>query len=220
MRGSHSRPAPARRAACRRRLHRSRAAARGRGVRARPRRRGAAGCARVRDVGAQPASRRRALERPGAEIPGTHPTHAALPRGPARGADAAGAAGLAPRLCRPGAHDAGAEGVGRRHATRRPARRACPKSSRRGLGPRSIWGETGTGAEAMKFGYTIVYVDEVEATIAFYEKAFGLKRGMVAGGEFGELATGDTKLGFAAKKMLHGTGVFGSPDRKVLGGAL
>ncbi len=25
----------------------------------------------------------------------------------------------------------------------------------------------------MKFGYTIVYVDDVEATIAFYEKAFG-----------------------------------------------
>ena len=69
----------------------------------------------------------------------------------------------------------------------------------------------------MKFGYTIVYVDEVEATIAFYEKAFGLKRGMVAGGEFGELATGETKLGFAAKKMLHGPGVFASPDGKVLG---
>jgi lactoylglutathione lyase len=69
----------------------------------------------------------------------------------------------------------------------------------------------------MKFGYTIIYVDEVEATIAFYEKAFGLKRGMVAGDEFGELATGETKLGFAAKKMLHGPGHFASPDGKVLG---
>ena len=69
----------------------------------------------------------------------------------------------------------------------------------------------------MKFGYTIVYVDAVEATIAFYEKAFGLKRGMVAGDEFGELATGDTKLGFAAKKMLHGPGIFATPDGKVLG---
>jgi lactoylglutathione lyase len=53
----------------------------------------------------------------------------------------------------------------------------------------------------MKFGYTIVYVDQVEATIAFYEKAFGLTRDMVAGEEFGQLKTGDTKLGFAAKKM-------------------
>jgi uncharacterized glyoxalase superfamily protein PhnB len=69
----------------------------------------------------------------------------------------------------------------------------------------------------MKFGYTIIYVDEVEATIAFYETAFGLKRGMVAGGEYGELATGETKLAFAAKKMLHGPGQFASPDGKVLG---
>ena len=69
----------------------------------------------------------------------------------------------------------------------------------------------------MKFGYTIIYVDEVEATIAFYEKAFGVKRNMVVEGEFGELATGETKLGFAAKKMLHGDGQFASPDGKVLG---
>lgn len=69
----------------------------------------------------------------------------------------------------------------------------------------------------MKFGYTIVYVDGVEATIAFYEKAFGLKRDMVAGEEFGQLATGETKLAFAAKKMLHGPGLFASPEGKVLG---
>ena len=68
----------------------------------------------------------------------------------------------------------------------------------------------------MKFGYTIVYVYNVEATIAFYEKAFGLKREMVAGEDFGQLATGDTKLAFAAKKMLHGPGVFATPSDKVL----
>ncbi len=69
----------------------------------------------------------------------------------------------------------------------------------------------------MKFGYTVIYVDDVAATIAFYEKAFGQKRGMVAGDEFGELATGETKLSFAAKKMLHGPGQFASPEGKVLG---
>jgi uncharacterized glyoxalase superfamily protein PhnB len=69
----------------------------------------------------------------------------------------------------------------------------------------------------MRFGYTIVYVDDVEATIAFYEKAFGQQRNMVAGDEFGELKTGETKLGFAAKKMLHGDGQFASPEGKVLG---
>ena len=50
----------------------------------------------------------------------------------------------------------------------------------------------------MKFGYAIQYVDDVERTIAFYERAFGLERGMVQP-EYGELATGDTKLAFAAK---------------------
>jgi lactoylglutathione lyase len=51
----------------------------------------------------------------------------------------------------------------------------------------------------MKFGYTIFYVDDVEATVAFYERAFGLKRKMVQPDEFGELDTGSTKLAFAAK---------------------
>ena len=68
----------------------------------------------------------------------------------------------------------------------------------------------------MKFAYTIVYVDDVEATIAFYEQAFGQRRGMVAGNEYGELTTGETKLAFAAKKMLHGPGQFASPEGKVL----
>src|SRR5690349_15886080 len=51
----------------------------------------------------------------------------------------------------------------------------------------------------MKFGYTILYVDDVEATVAFYESAFGLKRTMVVPDEFGELDTGATKLSFAAR---------------------
>jgi len=51
----------------------------------------------------------------------------------------------------------------------------------------------------MKFGWAIYYVDDVEQTVAFYERAFGLKRKMVQPGEFGELDTGSTKLSFAAK---------------------
>src|SRR5688572_3604858 len=69
----------------------------------------------------------------------------------------------------------------------------------------------------MKFGYTVIYVDDVAATIAFYEEAFGQKRGMVAGDEFGELATGETRLAFAAKKMIHEPAQFAHPDAKVLG---
>ena len=39
----------------------------------------------------------------------------------------------------------------------------------------------------MQFGYAIAYVPDVEATIAFWERAFGLKRRMVVeGGEYGE----------------------------------
>jgi catechol 2,3-dioxygenase-like lactoylglutathione lyase family enzyme len=54
----------------------------------------------------------------------------------------------------------------------------------------------------MKFGYTIMYVPDVERALAFYEQAFGLARKMVApGGEYGELNTGETTLGFAANSM-------------------
>lgn len=68
----------------------------------------------------------------------------------------------------------------------------------------------------MKFGYTIFYVDSVEASIAFYEKAFGLKREMVAGEEFGQLATGETKLAFAARKILSVPATFAGPGDKPL----
>jgi lactoylglutathione lyase len=68
----------------------------------------------------------------------------------------------------------------------------------------------------MKFGYTILYVDSVEGTIAFYEKAFGLKRDMVVEGEFGQLATGATKLGFAAKRMLPVPALHSTPNDKPL----
>lgn len=64
----------------------------------------------------------------------------------------------------------------------------------------------------MKFGYAIFYVDQVEAAIAFYEKAFGLARDMVVEGEFGQLKTGDTKLAFAAKKMLPMPAQPGGPN--------
>jgi lactoylglutathione lyase len=51
----------------------------------------------------------------------------------------------------------------------------------------------------MKFGYSILYVDDVEATVSFYERAFGLTRKMVVAGEYGELETGSTRLSFAAR---------------------
>lgn len=55
----------------------------------------------------------------------------------------------------------------------------------------------------MNLGYAILYVDSVEETISFYEKAFGLERGMLTETqEYGELKTGNTKLAFAANSFV------------------
>lgn len=58
----------------------------------------------------------------------------------------------------------------------------------------------------MKYGYTIVYVEDVLATLEFYEKAFGFERGMVyeeAGVvDYAELKSGETTLGFASHTTL------------------
>jgi lactoylglutathione lyase len=55
----------------------------------------------------------------------------------------------------------------------------------------------------MKFGYTIFYVDDVEATLAFYERVFELQGRVVAPGEFAELSTGATRLGFANREFMQ-----------------
>ncbi len=49
----------------------------------------------------------------------------------------------------------------------------------------------------MKFAYTIVYVRDVAASLAFFEAAFGFSRAFVSpDGEYGALATGETTLAF------------------------
>ena len=54
----------------------------------------------------------------------------------------------------------------------------------------------------MKFGYTIVYVPDVGASLAFFGKAFGLARRFLhEAGTYGELATGETSLAFAAHEL-------------------
>ena len=50
----------------------------------------------------------------------------------------------------------------------------------------------------MKLGYSILYVPNVPATIAFYENAFGLARRFITpDNTYGELETGATTLSFA-----------------------
>ncbi len=46
----------------------------------------------------------------------------------------------------------------------------------------------------MKFGYTILYVKNVERTIGFHEEAFGLKRRFALESGYGELGSNCDKL--------------------------
>jgi len=58
----------------------------------------------------------------------------------------------------------------------------------------------------MKYGYTIIYVEDVLTTLSFYEKAFGFERGMVYEEDgvvdYAELKSGETTLGFASHTTL------------------
>jgi catechol 2,3-dioxygenase-like lactoylglutathione lyase family enzyme len=54
----------------------------------------------------------------------------------------------------------------------------------------------------MRFGYTIIYVPDVAASLAFFEKAFGFRpRFRHESGDYGELNTGETTLAFAAHRL-------------------
>lgn len=57
----------------------------------------------------------------------------------------------------------------------------------------------------MKFGYTIVYVSDVSATLDFFGRAFGLStRFLHETGDYGELETGNTTLAFASFALAEG----------------
>jgi len=55
----------------------------------------------------------------------------------------------------------------------------------------------------MIFRYSILYVDDVAAALDFYERALGLERRFLhESGDYGELATGDTRLAFSSKTLM------------------
>lgn len=57
----------------------------------------------------------------------------------------------------------------------------------------------------MRFGYTIVYVSDVPASLAFFGRAFGVEtRYLHDSSDYGELATGETVLAFAAHTVAAG----------------
>ncbi|MBZ4043221.1 VOC family protein [Flavobacterium hibisci] len=54
----------------------------------------------------------------------------------------------------------------------------------------------------VKFGYTILYVEDVEISLSFYENAFGFSRKFITPeNDYGELSTGETTISFASKKL-------------------
>ncbi|NQY99874.1 MAG: VOC family protein [Bdellovibrionales bacterium] len=54
----------------------------------------------------------------------------------------------------------------------------------------------------MKLGYNLLYVENVSDTMNFYEQAFGLSKGFLhPEGDYGEMQTGDTKLGFVSHNL-------------------
>ena len=55
----------------------------------------------------------------------------------------------------------------------------------------------------MVFRYAILYVPDVAASLDFYGRAFGLAPGFVhEGGDYGELATGETRLAFTSIALM------------------
>jgi lactoylglutathione lyase len=66
----------------------------------------------------------------------------------------------------------------------------------------------------MKLGYTIIYVADVAATVAYYQGAFGLScRFQTPEGDYAELETGATTLSFARDDLAGSHGFAYAPNR-------
>lgn len=66
----------------------------------------------------------------------------------------------------------------------------------------------------MKLGYTIIYVADVAATVAFYTAAFGLTcRFQTPEGDYAEMETGATTLSFARDDLARSHGFDYAPNR-------
>lgn len=65
----------------------------------------------------------------------------------------------------------------------------------------------------MKLGYTIIYVENVPNTVAFYEQAFGLSlRFMHESNTYAEMETGETALAFADNAAAEESGIAITPN--------
>lgn len=67
---------------------------------------------------------------------------------------------------------------------------------------------TAYSVDMIKYGYTILYVLDVEKTIAFYTRAFGFaKKFITPEKDYAELMTGDTTLAFASYGVAEFNGI-------------
>ncbi len=61
----------------------------------------------------------------------------------------------------------------------------------------------------MRLGYVIIYVENVSATVSFYQKAFGLKERFVhESNQYAEMETGNTCLAFANEEFVQNSHPF------------
>lgn len=59
----------------------------------------------------------------------------------------------------------------------------------------------------MKFKYAILYVENVEKTLDFYQQAFGFKKSFLhESGDYGELDTGNTTISFSSLALMNQLG--------------
>lgn len=54
----------------------------------------------------------------------------------------------------------------------------------------------------MKYGYTIIYVNDVKETVDFYQKAFGFQQKFISPeNDYAELISGETTIAFASIEL-------------------
>lgn len=59
----------------------------------------------------------------------------------------------------------------------------------------------------MQLGYILLYVEDVERCMQFYQRAFGLESGFLhESGQYGEMSSGATKLGFVQHETANSHG--------------
>ena len=65
----------------------------------------------------------------------------------------------------------------------------------------------------MTLGWVIAYVEDPAQAAAFYKETFGLKEEFVVPGEYAQMDTGTTKLGFASYALSRRTSRVGCGGR-------